>query len=57
MNPLTISFDTDLEQLSSHGASLPPDMVGLTDEQVTELGLVDTWTQENKPAEGFTVNK
>lgn len=48
---------SELEYLSTHGASLPPKMVGLTDDQVQELKLTDDWTSDNEPSGGCTTNK
>lgn len=47
----------ELEELSKHGPSLPPDMQGLTDEQIEELHLKDEWGEKCEPADGFTINK
>lgn len=47
---------TAAEQLSEHGISLPPNMVGLTDDQVSELKLVDDWAAKCEPSGGGVSN-
>lgn len=47
---------TAVEQLSEHGLCLPENMVGLTDEQVTELKLVDEWAEKCVPCGGVAFN-
>ena len=42
-----VSFTTEIELLSQHGTMLPPDMVGLTDEQVSHRHSVLFRTREN----------
>jgi len=42
----------ELEQLSNHGITLPPNMQGLTDEQISELKLVDEWSSKCYPQGG-----
>ncbi|CDS43316.1 EF HAND 1 calcium binding site [Echinococcus multilocularis] len=46
-----------LSELAEHGVSLPPNMQGLTDDQVEELRLVDEWGQKCIPSGGFVENK
>ncbi|VDO00576.1 unnamed protein product [Rodentolepis nana] len=46
-----------LSELADHGVSLPPNMQGLTDEQIEELKLVDEWGQKCIPSGGFVENK
>lgn len=46
-----------MEELSKHGTYLPSDMIGLTDEQITELKLVDTCGKRCIPSGGFIENK
>lgn len=46
-----------MEQLSKHGIMLPPDILGLTDEQVQELKLVDEWGEKCVPSGDWTYNK
>ena len=46
-----------MEELAKHGTMIPPDMVGLTDEQIEELKLVDTWGETCVPSGGYVENK
>ncbi|VUZ46638.1 unnamed protein product [Hymenolepis diminuta] len=46
-----------LSELADHGVSLPPNMQGLTDEQIEELKLVDEWGQKCIPSGGCIENK
>ncbi|XP_039287865.1 cilia- and flagella-associated protein 298 [Nilaparvata lugens] len=48
---------SELEELSKHGTMLPPDMMGLTDEQIEELKLKDEWGERCEPSGGCTDNK
>ncbi|XP_050431091.1 cilia- and flagella-associated protein 298-like [Adelges cooleyi] len=48
---------SELEELKKHGTLLPSEIMGLTDEQVSELKLVDTWGEKCIPSGGFTYNK
>lgn len=48
---------SEMEELSKHGTLYPPEILGLTDEQVDEMNLVDTWGDKCIPSAGFTVNK
>lgn len=36
---------------------LPPDIMGLTDEQVEELKLKDEWADKCVPSSGWTFNR
>ncbi|XP_061393432.1 cilia- and flagella-associated protein 298-like [Musca vetustissima] len=47
----------EMEELASHGTLLPPEMMGLTDEQVEELKLKDVWAEKCIPSGGFIFNK
>ncbi|XP_055911852.1 cilia- and flagella-associated protein 298-like isoform X2 [Eupeodes corollae] len=47
----------DIEDLANHGTMLPPEMIGLTDEQIEELKLKDTWADKCIPSGGFEFNK
>uniref|UniRef100_A0A0B6ZQ76 Cilia- and flagella-associated protein 298 n=1 Tax=Arion vulgaris TaxID=1028688 RepID=A0A0B6ZQ76_9EUPU len=47
----------EMEELAKHGVSLPPNMQGLTDEQVEELKLKDEWGEKCKPSGGVAFNK
>lgn len=46
----------EIEDLAEHGITLPPNMQGLTDEQVTELKLKDEWAEKCTPQGGVRVN-
>lgn len=43
-----------MEELKKHGTLLPPEIMGLTDEQVMELKLVDKWGEKCIPMGGYT---
>lgn len=47
----------ELEELVKHGTFFPPEILGLTDEQVEELHLVDEWGDKCVPSGGWTFNK
>lgn len=49
----------EVEQLADHGITLPPNMQGLTDDQIEELKLHDEWEDKCKPSGGpvFTQDK
>ncbi|ESO01593.1 hypothetical protein HELRODRAFT_185691 [Helobdella robusta] len=42
----------EVEELADHGISLPPNMQGLTDDQIEELKLVDEWANISIPSGG-----
>ena len=46
-----------MELMTEHGVSLPPEMHGLTDEQITELKLKDEWSEKYEPSGGCSINK
>lgn len=46
-----------MEELANYGCMLPPDMVGLTDEQIEELKLVDGHADACAPSGGFNQTK
>lgn len=46
----------EADQLAEHGLMKPPEMQGLTDEQVEELHLVDTWAARCYPSGGAVSN-
>ena len=46
-----------MEELAKHGITLPPNMQGLTEEQISELNLHDEWEDECIPQGGITENK
>lgn len=47
----------EIEELSKHGTHLPLNMVGLTEEQIEELKLVDDWGEKCVPSGGWRENK
>jgi cilia- and flagella-associated protein 298 len=46
-----------MEELANYGCMLPPEMMGLTDEQIEELKLVDSWAENCVPSGGFNLSK
>jgi len=46
-----------MEELKKHGTLLPPEIIGLTDEQVVELKLIDKWGETCIPSGGYTFHK
>uniref|UniRef100_A0A182W003 Uncharacterized protein n=1 Tax=Anopheles minimus TaxID=112268 RepID=A0A182W003_9DIPT len=48
---------SEIEELAKHGTMLPPDMLGLTDEQLEELHLVDEWADKCIPSGGWRFNR
>lgn len=48
---------SEIEELAKHGTMFPPEILGLTEEQVEELKLVDHWGEKCIPSGGFTVVK
>lgn len=46
-----------MEMLAEHGISLPPEMHGLTDDQITELKLKDEFSETCAPSGGFSENR
>lgn len=48
---------TEMEELAEHGITLPPNMQGLTEEQVEELKLKDEWADKCVPQGGVRDNK
>lgn len=47
----------ELEELAKYGTFFPPEILGLTDEQVEELHLVDEWGDKCIPSGGWEFNK
>lgn len=45
-------FISEIETLANHGTTLPPNMQGLTDDQIEELHLEDKWSQTCIPQGG-----
>lgn len=50
-------FIVEMEELGKHGTQLPDNMMGLTEEQVTELKLKDEWGEMCIPSGGFEFNR
>jgi hypothetical protein len=46
-----------MEELAKYGTLLPANIMGLTDEQVEELKLVDEWGENCVPSGGWNFNK
>lgn len=47
----------EIEELAKHGTMLPPEMLGLTDEQVEELHLIDEFGDKCIPSGGWLTNR
>jgi len=47
----------ELEQLADHGITLPPNMQGLTEDQISDLKLVDEWANTCEPQGGSVFKK
>ncbi|ESO89324.1 hypothetical protein LOTGIDRAFT_210361 [Lottia gigantea] len=47
----------DVEDLAQHGITLPPNMQGLTEEQIFELKLKDEWEDKCTPSGGYEETK
>lgn len=47
----------EMEELIKHGPMYPPEILGLTEEQVTELKLIDVWEEKVIPMDGWQLNK
>lgn len=43
---------SEIPELADHGTTLPPNMQGLTDEQIVELKLTDEWGEKCVPSGG-----
>lgn len=48
---------SEIEELAKHGTMYPPEILGLTEEQVEELKLFDRWGEKCIPSGGFTLVK
>lgn len=48
---------TEIQELADHGILLPPNMQGLTEEQVVELNLKDEWEEKCVPSGGPVLRK
>lgn len=47
----------EMEELAKHGTLYPPEVLGLTEEQVQELKLTDPWGEKCIPSGGFNFEK
>lgn len=47
----------EIEELIKHGPMYPPEILGLTEEQVLELKLIDVWEEKVCPSGGWQFNK
>lgn len=50
-------YYSEIEDLADHGITLPPNMQGLTEEQITELKLKDEWAEKCTPQGGVRINE
>ncbi|KAM9201141.1 cilia- and flagella-associated protein 298 isoform 2-T2 [Dugong dugon] len=48
---------SEMEELAEHGVFLPPNMQGLTDDQIEELKLKDEWGEKCVPSGGSVFKK
>ncbi|XP_010865503.1 cilia- and flagella-associated protein 298 isoform X2 [Esox lucius] len=48
---------SELPELADHGIAMPPNMQGLTDEQIVDLKLRDEWEEKCVPSGGPEFNK
>lgn len=48
---------SEIEELVKHGPMYPPEILGLTEEQVIEMKLVDIWEDKVVPQNGWQPNK
>nr|XP_012636363.1 UPF0769 protein C21orf59 homolog isoform X2 [Microcebus murinus] len=48
---------SEMEELAEHGVFLPPNMQGLTDDQIEELKLKDEWGEKCIPSGGSVFKK
>ncbi|XP_031569333.1 cilia- and flagella-associated protein 298-like [Actinia tenebrosa] len=47
----------EMEELAKHGITLPPNMQGLTEEQISDLRLRDEWEDKCSPSGGYVETK
>ena len=45
-------INLEMEELAKHGITLPPNMQGLTEDQISDLKLHDTWADKCVPSGG-----
>lgn len=48
---------SEIEELSKHGTLYPPEILGLTEEQVEEMRLTDPWGDKCNPSGGHSFSK
>lgn len=48
---------SEIEELAKYGTMYPPEILGLNEDQVEELKLVDTWGDKCIPSGGYTLVK
>lgn len=48
---------SEMEELAKYGPMFPPEILGLTDEQVSELNLVDQYAEKVVPSGGWIHNR
>ncbi|XP_031625919.1 cilia- and flagella-associated protein 298 [Contarinia nasturtii] len=48
---------SEMEGLKDHGPMFPPEIIGLTEEQVRELKLVDQYAEKVVPSDGWVYNR
>lgn len=48
---------SEMEELAKHGPMFPPEILGLHEEQVSELKLVDQYAEKCVPSGGWTYNR
>lgn len=48
---------SEMDELANYGPMLPPEIIGLTDEQVDELKLVDEYAEKCIPSGGWIYNR
>lgn len=54
---LFICISIEIPELADHGITLPPNMQGLTDDQIMELKLKDEWEDRCIPSGGAEFKK
>jgi len=54
---LWIPVPSEIPELADHGITLPPNMQGLTEEQIVELKLQDEWEDTCVPSGGPVLRK
>lgn len=47
----------EITELADHGITLPPNMQGLTEDQIVELKLIDEWEEKCVPSGGAVLRK